>query len=603
MAEAVGMVLLGGAGLSSYATVVLFGTTTVATAVGSAALLGGSLIASSLLAAQPYSTANPGRTPTDGSQTLKQSIPPRVFGYGRVRIGGAYMFYDANFVALGSSYDIIALHHGEVDGFAYWYLNDDLCIRTPANGITESVFYSDQRYTNNSIIIKVRYGVVPETYYTETAVTFPTKWTSDFRGDGIASMQLFCNGVSLENHTKFFPRGLPKPSAVMDTTAVFDPRDTTQSRGTPSTWKVSYNPVLQLIDYLTSEDHGLGQDWDTLIAPVLDDLMVEADYCDELVALDGGGYEPRYRSHGFAYLTTDPAEIISAILTTCDGWMAEGPEGAIALKVGVYRAPTVTLTDDHILGFTIDGGVRDEEAVNDIRFSYTPPSNDYREADGQGWQDDAAISAMGKVRSQQVPMSWVHSHSQCRRLAKRMMAKHQATRRGSMITTLYGLKVLGERWVAIQSDTISDLSNAVVEVTRARAELASGRVSFDWVLVNPNEIDAWDAATEEGTEPPFHYASDYALAPTITSTTDYGSQQIRVLWTSPQRPALRYVVRYRIGAGAETEVDFIEPPLDANVVTTIVQTPGAATYSVRCAFRQIDGTLTSFSSPVSVTVA
>ncbi|ETR75864.1 hypothetical protein X566_19045 [Afipia sp. P52-10] len=153
-------------------------------------------------------------------------------------------------------------------------------------------------------------------------------------------------------------------SVVADCAPVWDPRDPAQSRANPSTWQISYNPILHLIDYITEPDGGLGLEYETVIEPVLNAWMAEADLCDERVATASGGTEPRYTSNGWYQFDNEPKDVINAILATCDGWLAEAGDGTLAVKVGVYREPTVTLTQNEIFDFSLSYGQPDEQAVN-----------------------------------------------------------------------------------------------------------------------------------------------------------------------------------------------------------------------------------------------
>lgn len=553
MAETVGLLIFGALEAAEVVAVgvgseVIIGSVTAATLVGTGVLLAGS-VGVALLTSPSLSGADVPK-PSDGTQTMKQAVPPRLFGYGRCRIAGAYMFFDTT--DSGDSYDVIALHHGQITSIDYVYLADDL-VTLGLNALLQPDYVIDvigyapteDRY-KQKVRIQFRLGLDTETAYDDVISAFPTRWTSAHRGDGIASAYIRAPDVNISDYWDIYPHGLPKLSVVANLTRVFDPRDETQSRSDPSTWTSSRNPVLQILDFLTSTDHGLGHDWDTFIEPVIDDLMLQADACDEAVPLLIGGTEPRYQSGGFAFLTTDPISVLQSLLLACDGWMTEGPSGTLALVVGKYITPTVTLTDDHITGFAIDHGVADEEAVNEIRFTFTPSANDYREAPGIPWQDTADIAERGRVRSQQLALTWVESHSQARRLAKRQMSRYSATLRGTMTTTLYGLKALGQRWIAVQSDAIDDLANAVVEVTRLRIDLTNARVVMDWLLVNPNAIDAWDETTEDVLPPAFpgRLASLALPVPANVDVTRLGDSYFDVEIDDLHRPDLTYEVSY-----------------------------------------------------------
>jgi hypothetical protein len=587
MAETIGFLILAGAeaagaagAAAAGATVILPGLT-VATAVGTAAILGASI-------AVAFATQPEVPKASDGSQPIRQPIPPRPFGYGRTRVAGAYMLFEVD--DAGESWDVLALHHGRIDSIVHVYLNDDLVQLSPTgfvNGLL-NLPDTDTRYNHNVgnlVQLKFTLGADSETAFADVVAVLPTLWTSNHRGDGVASLMLHCIDVSTTNVLKNYPRGLPKPSVVADLSPIWDPRDGGQDPDDPDTWEVSSNPVLQLLDYLTNADRGPALDYAALIEPVIDEWMAEADICDEIVDKADLSTEPRYRSDGWAFLTTDPAEVIGAILNACDGWLAENGDGTLSLKVGQYRAPDVTFTDDHIVGFAIDKGVADEEIVNEVQFTYTAAQANWRDAPGVSFRDEASISELGVLRSTRLSLNWVQSHSQGRRLAKRALARHTAAARGQLITTLYGLRALGERWVNVRSRLIADLTDAVIEITRVRIDLANARLTFEWTLVNPNSVDAWDEETEEGVAP------HYFPVPTNVTAEDHGAgNEIRVDFdeVDPAQPWLWYAIDYRLGtSGSWTRVlRFAEEDLTTLGggrvrLTTDAVSPGA--YSVRIA--------------------
>jgi Putative phage tail protein len=602
MPEVIGLLLLEAFGFAELATTILIGSTTVASAVGSAVLIGGSLAGAALLS-RPSQTEFAVPKPSDGTKTLRQAIPPRLMGYGRCRIAGAFVLYEAG--DNGYSYDVLALHEGRISAFQLYYLNDDLVgINIGTGGFVNSVIGSDDGRYIGSVVIQTRLGLSTETAYSDavTGIADSGIWGNGHRGDGVASAFLRCAPVSQENHFTIYPNGLPKLSVVADLAPVYDPRDVTQVRSEPHTWKISSNPVLQLLNYLT-DSRGLGIDWADIVEPNIGELMAQADACDEEIVTIGGT-ENRYRSAGWFFLINDPADVIASILSTCDGWMTEAGDGTLSIVVGKYVPPTITLTDDHIIGFDIAHGVADEEAVNEIKFAFTAPDNDYREAPGTPWRDEAAISEAGIIRSQSITLTWVQSHSQARRLAKRAMLRHQARLRGTLTTTLYGLLALGERWVAVQSEMVDDLSNAVIEITRARIDIPNARVNFEWVLVNPNEIDAWEPSTEEGYSPTF--PGKITLLPLYVPSgmvaTGVGGQKIQVVFGDPARPDLIYAVEYRIGAGAWSRQTFEEYTPSGGSITLTTTSVAVATYDVRVASIAAQGSISAWSTIDTATV-
>jgi hypothetical protein len=599
MAETIGLIILGGLesvgvveSAAALGATTIFGSLTVATAVGATALLGVSV-------AVAFATRPDVPKPSDGSQPIKQAIPPRPFGYGRCRLAGAYMLYEVD-PSTKASWDVLAFHQGKIEAIVGYYLNDDL-VALNDSGVVDDVLNApsnDQRYgvgtASTLVTIKANLGLDTETAFADVIAAVPTLWTSAHRGDGVASFYMKCAQVSPSSVLTFYPRGLPRPSVIADLSPIWDPRDEAQDPDDPDTWAVSSNPVLQLLDYLTNA-RTLGLSYADLIEPVIDAWMAQADICDESVNKLDGSTEPRYKSDGWAFLSTDPAEIIAALLATCDGWLAENGDGTLTLKVGKYSAPSVTFTDDHILGFSIDKGVPDEEFINEMQFSYNAPEGHYKEGPGVAFRDETSISEVGRVKSQSLTLAWVQSHAQGRRLAKRALARAQATVRGQIVTNLYGIKGLGERWIGVQSRTITDLSDAVIEISgKAQIDLANGRITYDFTLVNTNTIDAWDETTEEG-DPPSYFPEFASLAVTDNGG---GTHKIKVQFTAPDPSTdwLEYILDYRLGSSGAWTREIIASlnegggyTVSGGKVTILSSAVGAGTYQVRVAARPPEG--------------
>lgn len=536
--------------------------------------------------------------PSDGTQTLRQTISPRIGGYGRCRIAGAYMLYESH---AGFSYDVIALVSGKISGIARYYLHDDE-VTVDGDGEVTAVDETDGRYSLGWVLIETSLGSDPGTAYADVIAGLPVgTWTADHRGDGIASASLICQQVKADDFLTVFPHGLPQFSAALDLYALWDFRDTNQDPDDPATWinysaynpattyavgdRVLYNgvvyisaigsntgntpdadagkwvsvwenPVLQIVDYLTHTADpyrfSMGKDRDRLITPVLANLIAEANKCDVLVARKSGLSEPKYRSNGWFRFDNNQEDVLGAILATCDGWMIEDIDGTLALRVGAYSAPTKTITEKHILGFEVDYGSPAEEQINEIVFSFTSPAHKYREEPGDPWRNEDAISEVGKVRSRPLPLTWVQSHSQGRRLSKRAATRLNAPMRGNLVTTLYGLYVWGDRWVNLQYPLIPGLEDAVVELSGGSIDFKTGRISYQWLKIDPATIDAWNHTDEEGTAPPTpdELARDTLPVPDNLVVTVEGDVENGVYadveFDDPERPDLGYVIQYRI---------------------------------------------------------
>ncbi|ULK98837.1 phage tail protein [Bradyrhizobium sp. I71] len=484
MAETVGALIFasieaaGVAGAASLGTTAIVGTLTVNAVVGAAVLTAATI-------GLQYALNNPQvPKPENGAQVLRQAVPPRQRGYWINRLGGAYMFYEADSPP-SRSYDVIAFHSGPVETLLSLYLGDDVVTTTPSvltGGAGSVDALSDGSYGGN-VAIQTRLGGLTPAPMT----SMPANWDSAHVGNGIAYASVICTAPgNPEDFTKKFPRGRPDLSVVARCAPVFDPRDGAQSRSNRSTWLASPNPVLQLMDYITEADGGMGEEFDVLFPPdVLAQWMVEAELCDN----DVGG-RLRYKSAGFYQFDNSPENVVNKILATCDGWMVENGDGSLALTVGVYRDPVEPpLTSDHILGWSWRRGQADEESVNQLDVTYTNPDLAYTTDQIDSVRDEAAIARAGIVRAKPLDLSWVQDADQAATLAGRALLRLNSAMAGTFVTTLYGLRYLGQRWVRVQLPAVRGLEDCVVEIQdRGAIDLVNGRVTFSWNLVDPDAL-------------------------------------------------------------------------------------------------------------------
>jgi hypothetical protein len=285
---------------------------------------------------------------------------------------------------------------------------------------------------------------------------------------------------------------------------VWDPRNPLHDRNNPETWEYSTNPVLQLIDYLTNPDGGMGLDYDVILAPRINEWAAEADLCDELVQRADGSWEPRYSCHGFYQYDNNPEDVEGNILSTCDGWLCEDIDGTLSLKVGVYRDPVDDpIEGKAIVGFTnIQFGQADEQTVNQLDFTFTDPDQAFATTQPEPYRDEDAISASGVVRSKQLDLKWVQSSSQASRLAARALLRVNPDITCTIITDLTALDWVGQRWIPVRYPFIAGLENCVMENQGAEIDLAAGRIAFNLNLVVPTKVEDWNPATDEKPTPP-----------------------------------------------------------------------------------------------------
>jgi Putative phage tail protein len=446
--------------------------------------------------------------PEAGSQAIRQAVPPRIRAYGINRLAGYYMLYEAAGAPAASSFDVIAFHSGRIDSVVTFLLSDDIVQLSGdiSHGGAATVLstYGDGRY-GGVVVIELQLGNHSAAFGTLTTNPLINSiWTPAHIGHGIAACAILCASTSdPATYSRKFPRGKPELSVVAVCSPCWDPRDPAQHRDNEATWRPSYNPVIQLIDYLTRIDGGMGKDFDRMIAPVLSLWIAEANLCDEMVAKADGSFEPRYQSHGWFQFNNAPENVLGDMLATCDGWLAESGDGTLSLVVGVYRAPTdPPLTEADIKGFSLNYGETDEELVNALDITFTDPAQKYVSVQTEPWRDEASIAAVGAVKSKPLDLQWVQSNSQARRLADRAMMRLNAVMTGSFTTSLYGLGYLGKRWVPVQYPFVSGLQDCVVEIQDAEIDLMAGRINWNFLRISTDDIEAYDPEADEGTAPP-----------------------------------------------------------------------------------------------------
>jgi hypothetical protein len=210
--------------------------------------------------------------------------------------------------------------------------------------------------------------------------------------------------------------------------------------------------------------------------------LTNAHSAGELVYWPGFGQAKIYRCAGTYRHDTPPGDVVKSILQTFDGWMMQRGDGALVVRTNTVYTPTVTLGDDHILGYQVQHFLPDEQVTNQYVVSYTDPAAAFNKAEAGYVEDDDDIGARGVVRSNELYLQWVPSAPQALTVARSLLARSTQPLRGVMTCNLAGLGVMGERFVKLQISELDDLTDIVVEVTgKPTIDLASMTVSFPWV--------------------------------------------------------------------------------------------------------------------------
>lgn len=551
----------------------------------------------------------PGAPKSDTASTsVKTSRPPRVSAYGAMRLYGAYILYETG--NNGAAIDGYAVHDGMMTAPIAFYIGDDKVtwksgVSYPGgliNGLDDGKMGDDTTrfyYTD---------GRTPGTVIPVIVNDLPGVWSNNHRGDGVCLIYTRFASVKSKNFAKRYPFGQPPPASIAaqwqkcpDAYAA-NPLDQSQ-------WTWTENVVRHLLHYKIVREN---VDYATKIAPTIAFWRAAQSVADEAVPLKAGGTETRYRSCISHQHTQRHADVISTMLTACDGWLATRQDGALVIYAGKYYAPTISIGPEHIVSYEWNGvGVDDDDAVNELVCSYISADHDYNSVETTAWRDEDDIAERGQILSNNLDIQ-TPSWGQVRRLAKRQMARTNALYRGTVTTNVAGRIARGQRYINLRlAEAGTTFYNGPAEITAVTRNMETGGVTFSWVAADPN-IDAWNPATEEG-EPAAlgdRVASEPLVTPVIDTAVaelgnDGSSARIRVTADGFDRDDITWYLRWRVttdgGAWVELEYTDIDPGLMVQLLTDVV--PTDVSIDVAIAYGVGDGRISDWSPTVMVSTS
>lgn len=546
-------------------------------------------------------------TPEDGKVPKVQAIPYRQWGVGRNRVAGAFMLWEAKGNNL---YSVQAIAGHRIKSINRYWLHDDEVELQSDGTIQPGTNYASR------VQIFSRLGLVPETPYSTfvTALSGDGVWTNNHRGDGQASIAMVAKAGDAERQQKRFPYGPPQLSVEADMALCWDFRDPLQDPENPETWVWTKNTALQMCWHQCFNEFGHRRDYRKAILPLLEMWQEEADICDELVPLAGGGYERRYESGGFDTTENDPKSGTNALLAACDGWICERGDGALQFIVGKFREKYVTtITDADITGHQIEYDVLFEDECNRLVPKFTYPEIGYATSDTDFFEDTDAQITSGRVLAQDAIYQWVQQWRQARRLGKRDWLRLQQKLSGTLNLRLSGINAVYYRWVRMNTPlALPRLNGKIVENRKSLLSLMQGAFSMD-IMLHPDNIDAWNPATDEGKMPPVPPRTalagvDVPVINLVQAKPRGSSVYIRVVVIDPDDDSVFPVVRYRVAndgsgnPGAWVEQRFPNATPSGgfiNMSTNVV--PSDTLLDIQVAFIASDGDYGEWSVTANVT--
>jgi hypothetical protein len=312
----------------------------------------------------------------------RQGVPirvanaPRKIVYGQMRVDGASAFIATNGnnqkfheVVMWASHPIQSIDALYCDGRKL----------TPMNGyngghgtVDSSTHYDDD---NN------QYNFKGNLYYENslgstggytwgTLASEGVGWTTSCNLNGIAATYFRLNYDST-----IFPSIPPAYDATIHGKCdIYDPRLGSYAgygSGTNTGW--TRNMALCILDVLLNPEFGLGCNISEID---LTNFSAQANICDQQVPLAAGGYENRYTCNGAFDTTSNPGEIIEAMLASCGGRLVY-TQGVWRLFVGAWYGTGAYFTADQIIGNVHWEMRKFRELANGVKGQYTAATYPY----------------------------------------------------------------------------------------------------------------------------------------------------------------------------------------------------------------------------------
>ncbi len=529
-----------------------FGATLVTAVVTIGFTVGASVLVNSIFGpSQPK--------PSDGQQNVRIAVGSRQRHYGIVHTGGQVSFLDSTNGTLGKA---VTLGTGLESDILEHRINDKVVTLDGSGTVTEDSYHG-------AIHIHTRPGDPDQTSIAELTAIFP-EWTADHRQRGCALAVLICDPVKQEHFSEVFNGRLPDYTQVRKAARCYDPRKDSNAvigldeAGAPimgvgahrlndaTTWEWTDNGPLVTADYFAHPD-GYGGGFENVNWT---NIAQEADIADEQVLTVTGESIARWRiwaSYGLA--TEKRQQVLANMLKAIDGFCWQDADGKFNLMAGRFEEPDITVTDDHILAMSATLGADAARQVSAVKVLYTEAAIGYREQES-ATIDNPEVVDDPSTDPQAVEAYYIPAHNQAARVGKIVVRQLGERWHITARLNLYGLNLLGRRFVRLTSATLG--ITAAFKVDAVKLHLVDCAVEATLAEVKAEDWN-FDAASEEGTPPLGPGAAPAPVTiPAPTGLTLAGIQivlggvnavAIEASWDDPGRPDFSFEVRYRPSAG------------------------------------------------------
>lgn len=417
--------------------------------------------------------------PEDGQYNLKQSVPSLAYVLGTVKKASDYVFLEEKD---GVAYHILVWAGHRVTQFKQHYLHDEAVMIEPGGGVISPAHFLNRGGIDRVVNIQERLGLNVGAPYTDVVATFPTIWTNDHRGDGLATVRMLCYTVGTEDYMTVYPNQMPQHSAIGDGLPLYDPRTNTSY--------FTANIALMRLWHLTSPVGGKLN----LSDMYLPDWSRAADVCDQLVANRSGGTERRYYGGMWFRAENDPVQVGRLMDQAAELVVYERSDGLIGVHAGEFVEPDIRLTAADVIRVSHDVNQRRSSTVLAVRGRWTDPATRYNTVDAAIYGDP--YIGDDSERTKTIDSQIVQSHNHMARMQKLAFIRANAPRATIIAHYQEAKQVPYRRFVRVHLPP--RLSETIIEITSTpKVSLKNMTVEFSGIVV-PDDLFDFVAATEEG---------------------------------------------------------------------------------------------------------
>jgi hypothetical protein len=511
--------------------------------------------------------------------TTREAIAPRRVIYGLTRVGGNIVFMEGTD---NNKYlhIVIALAGHEIQSVEKVFFNDEELTWNAGTGIVSSGTYQD--------VARIRFalGTDSQTAYSELVSESDSKWTSDHRLRGIASLY-----IRLEYNTDKFPQGVPNVTALVKGKKVYDPRTST------TVW--SANPALCIADYLVDTRYGMSASYANEIDATA--LTAAANICDQDVSLAAGGTENRYELHGVFDSSATPETILNGMLSAMAGRLTY-VGGQWKIYAGAYQSPTLTFDEDDLrAGIKIQTILSRRELFNGVKGTFQSAANNYISSDFPPVISSTYASQDNGQILRNISLPFTTSPSMAQRLAKIELLRARQQITVQLPLKLNGLKAEVGDFIQVTNSRMG-WSSKVFEVVGSQIAFEGEVIGvnldlretdgsvFDWTT---SEESPFDPAPNTNLPNAFSVGAPSAL--TLTQATvilkdGTAQNNVRATWTASSDS---FVDFYELQWKVSTDTDYNEVATSENSFDVLDLRPNQ-TYNFRVRAVNVVGVRSTF---------